>query len=225
MSDSSLPTPSQQTSSQSSEPWQPCADDYIGQHKQRLNWMPWLYYSLKPKQLVWAKPWQQSLQQRLQVLETVQLGADCFIAESAQLFAEPGRTIQVGERCMIAADCFLHGPIQLADRVSINHGCSLDGGRAGLTIGNDTRIANGVKIYAFNHGMSLAQPIWQQPVSSNGVIIGNDVWIGAGAGIVDGVRIGNHAVIGMNAMVTKDVPDYAIVAGNPAQVIGDRRDK
>ncbi|MBW8189866.1 acyltransferase [Neiella marina] len=205
--------------------WQPSADDYIDQHKQRLNWMPWLYYSLKPKQLIWAKPWQQQLQQRLQALETVQLGEQCFIADSAQLFAEPGRTIRIGNGCMIAADSFLHGPIELGARVSINHGCSLDGGAAGVRIGDDTRIANSVKIYGFNHGMAPDRAVWQQPVTSQGISIGCDVWVGAGVGIVDGVTIGDHAVIGMGSVVTKDVPDYAIVAGNPARIIGDRRDK
>ncbi|MGL4833062.1 MAG: DapH/DapD/GlmU-related protein, partial [Shewanella sp.] len=67
--------------------------------------------------------------------------------------------------------------------------------------------------------------IYKQPAQSTGIIIGNDVWIGAQAGIVDGVTIGDHAVIGMGCIVTKDVPDWAIVAGNPARVIGDRRDK
>ena len=43
--------------------------------------------------------------------------------------------------------------------------------------------------------------------------------------VVDGVSIGNHVVVGMGSVVTKDVPDWAIVAGNPARVIGDRRSK
>jgi acetyltransferase-like isoleucine patch superfamily enzyme len=51
------------------------------------------------------------------------------------------------------------------------------------------------------------------------------VWIGANAGITDGVRIGDHAVVAMGAVVTKDVPDWAIVAGLPAVVVGDRRTK
>ena len=199
--------------------------DYIQQHKQRLNWMPWLYYKLKLKQLAWATPWQDQIQFRLQQLETVRIEDNCFIAESAHLFAEPGRTIQIGQRCMIAADCFLHGPIELGNEVSINHGCSLDGGKAGIRIGSQTRIANSVKIFAFNHGMSMAQPIWEQPVTSLGVTIGCDVWIGASVCITDGVTIGSHAVVGMGSVVTRDVPDYAIVAGNPARVIGDRRTK
>ncbi|EKO3576514.1 CatB-related O-acetyltransferase [Vibrio metschnikovii] len=54
---------------------------------------------------------------------------------------------------------------------------------------------------------------------SESVIIGNDVWIAAGAVITRGIKIGDGAVIGANAVVTKDVPPYAIVAGIPAKVI------
>ena len=199
--------------------------DYQSQHKKRLSWMPWLYFSLKEKHLAWAKPWQDEIQAALCALETVQIGEQCFIAPEAQLFAEPNRDIKIGNRCMIAADCFLHGPITLGNEVAINHGCSLDGGRVGIQIGDQTRIANHVTIYAFNHGMAPDTPIYQQPSYSKGIVIGKDVWIGAQAGIVDGVTIGDHAVVGMGCIVTKDIPDWAIVAGNPAKVIGDRRDK
>lgn len=199
--------------------------DYQAQHKKRLSWMPWLYFSLKPKHLSWAKPWQDDIQQRLCQLETIHIGEQCFIAPQAQLFAEPGRDISIGNQCMIAADVFMHGPITLGNEVAINHGCSIDGGRNGIKIGNQTRIANNVTIYAFNHGMSPSEPIYKQPATSKGVVIGPDVWIGAQAGIVDGVTIGDCAVIGMGCIVTKDVPNFAIVAGNPARVIGDRRDK
>ncbi|GAA0790262.1 MULTISPECIES: acyltransferase [Pseudomonadati] len=199
--------------------------DYQTQHKKRLSWMPWLYFSLKPKLLEWALPWQQQIQQTLMQLETINIGENSFIAPEAELFAEPGRDIIVGNKCMIAADVFMHGPITLGNEVAINHGCSLDGGRAGISIGDQTRIANNVTIYAFNHGMSPDSPIYEQPVTSKGIVIGKDVWIGAQAGIVDGVSIGDHAVIGMGCIVTKDIPAYSIVAGNPAKVIGDRRNK
>lgn len=199
--------------------------DYQAQHKQRLAYMPWLYYSLKPKHKQWALPWQAQIQSQLCALETITLGENCFIAPQAHLFAEPGRDIIIGSQCMIAADSFIHGPITMGNEVAINHGCSLDGGRAGITIGDKTRIANNVTVYAFNHGMSPQQSIYQQKVSSEGIEIGEDVWIGAQAGIVDGVKIGSFSVIGMGAVVTKDVAPYAIMAGNPAKQIGDRRDK
>ncbi|WOT04220.1 acyltransferase [Shewanella youngdeokensis] len=199
--------------------------DYQAQHKQRLSYMPWLYFSLKEKHLAWAKPWQNEIQAHFSAVETIKIGDNCFVAPEANLFAEPGRDIHMGNQCMIAADSFLHGPITMGNEVAINHGCSIDGGRHGITIGDQTRIANNVTIYAFNHGMAPNSPIYQQPSKSKGIVIGVDVWIGAQAGIVDGVTIGNHAVVGMGAVVTKDVAEYAIVAGNPAKVIGDRRDK
>lgn len=198
---------------------------YTTQHKKRLSWMPWLYYRLKPKHRVWATPWQEEIQQALQTLETVRLGEMCFISPDSAIFAEPGRPITMGNHSFVAAGTFLHGPISIGHEVAINHSCSLDGGKQGIHIGDRTRIANQCKIYAFDHGMSPAQPIYQQANTSEGIYIGQDVWIGAGAGIRDGVRIGDHAVVGMNSMVTKDVPDYAIVAGNPARIIGNRQDK
>jgi len=56
-------------------------------------------------------------------------------------------------------------------------------------------------------------------------VIGSDVWIGEGAFVKAGVRIGHGAVVGMGAVVTKDVPDYAIVAGNPARIVRYRFDE
>ena len=71
-------------------------DPYRDQHKQRLSYMPWLYASLKPAQREWADAWQRALQADLMALETVVFGAGCFVAPQARLFAEPGRTIEVG---------------------------------------------------------------------------------------------------------------------------------
>lgn len=185
--------------------------------------MPWLYFRLKDKHLSWAKPWQEAIQQQLMSMETVTIAERCFIAPEAKLFAEPGRLIDIAEGSFVAADSVLHGPISMGSKVSINHHCSLDGGRHGITIGDNCRLAPYCTLYAFNHGMSLDKPIHEQAVNSKGIELGNDVWLGARVGIVDGVRIGNHAVVGMGSLVSKDVPDYAIMAGNPARLIGDRR--
>lgn len=198
---------------------------YREQHKHRLNYMPWLYYRLKPKHLEWAKAWQEEYQTYLQDMEDVQIGKNCFISPQAHIFAERGRKIKIGDNTFIAADCVLHGPLTIGNEVAINHHCTLDGGREGIVIGNQARLAAYTHIYAFNHGMKLDSTIYQQAVTSKGIQIGEDVWIGADVGVVDGVKIDDFAVIGMNSMVTKDVESYAIMAGNPAVKIGDRRDK
>ncbi|MCA2979697.1 MAG: acyltransferase [Myxococcaceae bacterium] len=185
--------------------------------------MPWLYHSLKPKHLVWARPWQAEIQARLVREETVSLGEGCFISPDAAIFAQLGRPIRIGDRSTVAAHAFLHGPLTLGADVSVNARASLDGGAAGIVVGDGCRIASGAALYAFNHGLAADRPVHAQPVTSRGIVLGVDVWVGANAGIVDGVTVGDHAVVGMGAVVTHDVPPYAIVAGSPARVVGSRR--
>lgn len=195
---------------------------YRQQHKLRLSYMPWLYAGLKPTHRLWAQAWQDEWQAYLSSMETVVIGKDCFIAPEARLFAEPGRPIVIGDNSYVAADCVLHGPITIGQGVSINHHVSLDGGRKGIVIGDNTRIAAYSYAYAFNHGMHADQLICDQAVTSRGIHIGCDVWIGANTGIVDGVTIGDHAVVGMGSIVTLSVANYAKVAGVPARIIGNR---
>jgi acetyltransferase-like isoleucine patch superfamily enzyme len=185
--------------------------------------MPWLYFSLKPKHVLWAEPRQKRVQARLMAIETVIIEEGCFVAPEARIFAEPHRTVHIGAGSSVAAEAVLHGPVVIGKNVSINPRVTIDGGSAGVSIGDDTRIAQGVAIYAFDHGIAPDRRVREQPVRSRGVRIGRDVWIGAQAGVTDGVTIGDHAVVGMGAIVTRDVPDFAIVAGVPARIIGDRR--
>lgn len=192
---------------------------YREQHKHRLNYMPWLYYSLKEKHKAWAEQWQDEYQAYLMQMETVHIGKNCFISPLAHIFAERGRDIYIGDNSFIAGDCFLHGPLHIGDEVAINHHCILDGGRAGIRLENQVRIGAYSHLYAFNHGMSMQQPIYQQAVTSKGIHIGQDVWLGAHVGVRDGVSIGDHAIIGMNSMVTQNVDARAIMVGNPARFI------
>ncbi|RKH11663.1 acyltransferase [Corallococcus praedator] len=195
------------------------------QHKLRLSWMPWLYFVLKPRHHEWAHAWQREVQDRLRELETVEIAEGCFVAPEARIFAEPGRTVRIGPGCSIAADVFMHGPVELGPHVSLNARVSLDGGVAGIRIGEGTRIASGATLYAFDHGLAPDRPVRGQPVTSKGIVIGQDVWVGANAGITDGVTVGDHAVVGMGAIVTRDVPPWAIVGGSPARLLGDRRQR
>lgn len=192
---------------------------YREQHIHRLNYMPWLYWSLKAKHRVWAQAWQQAHQDYLRQMETVHIGQNCFISSLAHIFAEPGRDIYIGDNSFIAADCTLHGPLRIGNEVAINHHSILDGGRAGIVLADQVRIAAYCSLYAFDHGMQLDRAIYQQPVRSQGIYIGRDVWLGAHVGVKDGVNIAAQAVVGMHSMVTKDVAQAHIVAGNPARFI------
>ncbi|MBN2133420.1 MAG: CatB-related O-acetyltransferase [Sedimentisphaerales bacterium] len=79
-----------------------------------------------------------------------------------------------------------------------------------------------VTTYPFSVFWEKAKHIKGHPASRGDVKIGSDVWIGSEAMILSGVTIGNGAVVGARSVVTKDVPDYSIVAGNPAQFIRKR---
>ncbi|WP_253735898.1 CatB-related O-acetyltransferase [Paenibacillus sp. FJAT-26967] len=101
-----------------------------------------------------------------------------------------------------------------------------------LTIGKFCSIADKVSIflggehrsdwittYPFNALLNEYSGIQGHPKSKGNVTIGNDVWIASGVTILSGVEIGDGAVIGAHSLVSKDVPPYAIAAGNPAQII------
>ena len=192
---------------------------YREQHKLRLSFMPWLYWHLKDKQLAWAKPWQQEWQDYLTQMETVVIHGECFIAPEAKLFAERGRPIVINAGSFIGADAVLHGPITIGKNVGINHHVTMEGGSKGIRIGDNCRIAAYCAFYAFNHSFASTSLISEQAVSSKGICLGDDVWLGAHVGIVDGVTIGNGAVVGMRSVVTKNVANNTVVAGNPAAFI------
>lgn len=207
------------------EAWAARELHFRDQHKKRLSWMPWLYFSLKERHRAWAHAWQAEVQDAFRALETIEIGAGCFVSPDARLYGEPGRGVVVGDGCAIASEAFVHGPVRLGRNVSLNARTALDGGVKGIEIGDDTRIATGAALYAFNHGLHPDRLVREQPVTSKGIRIGRDVWIGANACITDGVTIGDHAVVGMGAVVTRDVAPFAIVGGAPARVLGDRRKK
>lgn len=195
---------------------------YREQHKQRLSYMPWLYWTLKPAQRKWAQSWQQEIQQYLCDMETVTIEGDCFISPDAKLFAERGRPIIIRDKSFIAADTVLHGPIDIGQHVGINHHVTIDGNRKGVQIGNHCRIAAYSTLIAFNHRIDASQPVHLQGVSSEGIQLEPDVWLGAHSAVTDGVTIQQGAVVGMRSVVTKDVSAYTVVAGNPARPIKKR---
>lgn len=107
---------------------------------------------------------------------------------------------------------------ELGNNSGIGEGSRLYGR---VLIGDDVMMGPQCWIYTQNHEFRyLDKPMRQQgPQREEPVVIGNDVWIGSRVTILPGVHIGNGVIIGAGAVVSKDIPDYAIVGGNPARIL------
>ena len=89
-----------------------------------------------------------------------------------------------------------------------------------VVIGSDVMIAQAVTIRDTDHAFeAVSVPMMDQGITTAPVVIGDNVWIGHGATILKGVRIGRGAIVAAGAVVNKDVPEYAIVGGIPAKII------
>jgi carbonic anhydrase/acetyltransferase-like protein (isoleucine patch superfamily) len=142
------------------------------------------------------------------------IGERCFLSELAAVQTE---RLELGDESYIAAHAYLTGSVITGRNCTIN---AFSVVRGEITLGNAVRIGAHTSILAFNHTMSDPDvEVFRQPISSRGITIGNDVWVGSHVVILDGVTVGDKAVIAAGAVVTKDVPAGAIVGGNPARVI------
>ena len=113
--------------------------------------------------------------------------------------------------------------IRLGHRAQVGEFCHLYAGEFGeIDIGEYCIMAPHVVIIANKHGYKTGSPMRLQPNEFGKVHIGNDVWIGTHAVILEDVTVGNGAIIAAGAVVTKDVPPNAIVAGVPAKAIATR---
>jgi acetyltransferase-like isoleucine patch superfamily enzyme len=93
-------------------------------------------------------------------------------------------------------------------------------GQGGITIGDRVYTAPMVQMLAVNHVFDdPTRPMVEQGITAEGIVVEDDVWIGAGAIITDGVRICKGAVVAAGAVVTQDVPPFAVVGGTPARVL------
>jgi acetyltransferase-like isoleucine patch superfamily enzyme len=115
----------------------------------------------------------------------------------------------------------LPSKIVIGKSVAINEFNNIRAGGSEIHIGDDTLIAQFVSIIGSNHSIARKDRIREQPwdQAKRGVIIDEDVWIGAHAVILPGVHISRGAVIAAGAVITKDVPEYAVAGGVPARIL------
>ena len=129
-----------------------------------------------------------------------------------------GRDVIVKRRAYIGSATHL----VIGDRTQLGHGARID---HDVTLGSDVMMGPDVVIMSNSHAFErLDIPmIAQGAAPRRPVVIGDDVWIGTRVVILPGVKVGRGAIIGAGSVVTKDVPEYAIVGGVPAKVLKYRK--
>ena len=164
---------------------------------------------------------------RLRFASNICLGSGVYLDEGSYLHA-CANGIQIGARTYVMHGAVLHVyNFREIPHSGIQIGCdSLIGeysvirGQGGVKIGDRVYTSPFTQIIAVNHLFDdPEQPFTEQGITAEGIIIEDDVWIGAGAIITDGVRIGQGAVVAAGAVVTKDVLPHTVVAGVPAKMI------
>ena len=139
---------------------------------------------------------------------------------SVRMDTPPYRRFWLGRKSVVESYCCINnavGDVTIGDYTRIGIHCTVIGP---VCIGNNVNLAQGITVTALNHNFEdSSRRIDEQGISTKPVVIGDDVWIGANAVILPGVTIGRHVVVAAGAVVTKDIPDYSLVAGIPAKVI------
>ena len=127
-----------------------------------------------------------------------------------------GRFVWIGDGSKIRCH---EGEVEIGRKTVIGQECTISAYQR-VKIGEQCVIADRAMFIDFDHGVvEVERPIRLQGIYKRDVVVGSNVWIGYGACVLRGVSIGDNAVIGTNAVVTKDVPANAVVGGIPARVI------
>ncbi len=164
---------------------------------------------------------------RLRFASNIRLGHGAYLDQGTYLHACPPG-IEIGADTLVMHGAVLHVyNFRHLPHAGITIGCnSLIGeytvirGQGGVHIGDRVYTSPFTQIIAVNHVFDdPARPFVDQGITAEGIVIEDDVWLGAGAVVTDGVRVGRGAVVAAGAVVTRDVPPHTVVAGVPARVI------
>ena len=148
-------------------------------------------------------------------------GARNDIRAGFKLRLAPNARFQTGEACVLDTDTTIEcaGNLNIGSRVIFGHHCTI-GCKESIEIGDDCLLAEMVSIRDHDHNFArLDVPIRTQGATCAPVKIGRDVWLGAKVTVLRGIIIGDGAIIGANAVVTRDIPAGAIAVGIPARVV------
>jgi acetyltransferase-like isoleucine patch superfamily enzyme len=179
----------------------------------RANNMLNRHYALLGARWVWLK---------LRHGRRLQTDGICFICPGVKLEIGREATLRIGRWAWIghASKIRVHeGEVSIGAKTVIGQECTISAYQH-VSIGRECIVADRVMLIDFDHGVvEVERPIRLQGIYKRDVRVGHNVWIGYGACILRGVIVGDNAIIGTSAVVTKDMPANAVVGGVPAQVI------
>jgi hypothetical protein len=169
--------------------------------------------------LLWRYLWRRYLTRAGWRWETdgpVFFGRNLEIEISKRGMVRFGRFVWVGDGTKIRCH---EGEVAIGPKTVMGQECTISAYKE-VRIGEQCVIADRSMFIDFDHGMvEVERPIRVQGIYMKPVIVGSNVWIGYGAAVLRGVSVGDNAVLGTYAVVTKDIPANAVVAGVPAKVI------
>jgi acetyltransferase-like isoleucine patch superfamily enzyme len=156
------------------------------------------------------------LRSRLRLDGLAFMGPGCSLEVGPRATLELGRWTWVGHGCKIRSH---EGTVSIGAKSVLGQECTISSYQH-VSIGRECVIADRVMLIDFDHGVvEVERPIRLQGIYKRDVDVGHNCWIGYGACILRGVTIGDNAVIGTSAVVTRDVPANAVVAGVPARIL------
>jgi acetyltransferase-like isoleucine patch superfamily enzyme len=163
----------------------------------------------------------------LKNLKNIFLNDEVYIDHRAYINGSGG-VVEIDRGSRIMCDAFLHvynfrelqnSKIVIGKNTVVGPKCVIYG-HGGAKIGNNVIMAARVSILPVNHHyMCNHKPIKDQGIEAKGIVVEDDVWLGCGAIITDGVTIGKGSVIGAGSVVTRDIPAFSLAVGIPARVI------
>ncbi len=146
----------------------------------------------------------------------------CFICPGVKLEIGPEATLRIGRWAWLGHDCKIRvheGEVEIGAKTVMGQECTISAFKH-VSIGRECIIADRVMLIDFDHGVTeVERPIREQGIYMREVRVGNNVWMGYGACVLRGVCVGDNAIVGTSAVVTRDVPDDAVVGGVPARLI------
>jgi len=164
---------------------------------------------------------------RLRFASLIRLGDGSYLDEGVYIHACPAG-VEIGPNTLVMHGAVLHvynfrnlphAGIRIG-RSSLIGEYTVIRGQGGVTIGDRVYTSPHTQIIAVNHVFDdPARPFIYQGITAEGIVIEDDVWLGAAAVVTDGVRVGRGAVVAAGAVVTRDVPPHTVVGGVPARVL------